>query len=683
MSRRQLSALVIGIASVCLASLSVPIDAVERAVTLSTVGFGIAFAALFPGFDHLAPRVAGPAVIVLAVAPLSMPWTALGLGALFVVGFSCFEPAGLARVVPALGLPIATAALRTGSMPDPPFLLAWLAATVVTVVLCAHAWPIEAGPALAPLGASAGDDGPRPVLFRPVRSVQALVAVAVLVPASVELAAVVDERLPAAVPLAQQGALDGPPLAPHPGLDGGLDAGQPISLSEEIVLRVDTDRPLYWRGTTYDQWDGRRWTSGAVSRPISWTGGGVTLPDVDDGVAPGEAAGIDGVEPDPELPAPVTVRQTFRLARAGLDVLPAAWRPVAVWTSAQDADLTDDGAIRLREPLGAGATWTVESEVVPATDDDLRRADPVGIDPDSALMRRYATEDAVPPAVAALAAELTAEAPTTLDKIRAIEEWMDDNLTYSREIATLDEGRDAVETLLFESKRGYCEQIGSALVVMLRSLGIPARLVVGFVPSEQDPLTGEWISRGSDAHAWAEVFFPGVGWRGFDPTAGVPPAPTGPPETERPTGPLLVAGGVLGGVAIGTAIAVVLRRVRRRGDRHRRDELADAIVARELLAAFDRAGRKVGLTWDETATVRRRGSDLVAAGVDSEPVTDAVNALEELWFRRAGVGPDDTGLATARRALAELDRAVTRRVQTGSEDRPVSEAGSSVRVGST
>ena len=70
-------------------------------------------------------------------------------------------------------------------------------------------------------------------------------------------------------------------------------------------------------------------------------------------------------------------------------------------------------------------------------------------------------------------------------------------------------------------REGWCEQISSSLVVMLRVLGIPAREATGFVPGDESRLTDEWVVRAKDAHAWAEVYFPGVGWQAFDPTAHV------------------------------------------------------------------------------------------------------------------------------------------------------------------
>ncbi|HEY3190526.1 MAG TPA: transglutaminase-like domain-containing protein, partial [Solirubrobacteraceae bacterium] len=81
---------------------------------------------------------------------------------------------------------------------------------------------------------------------------------------------------------------------------------------------------------------------------------------------------------------------------------------------------------------------------------------------------------------------------------------------------------DAVDQFLFVDRRGFCEQIATSLVVMLRSLGVPARLAVGYAPGHRNPFTGMWEVRADDAHAWAEVWFPGVGWQAFDPTASVP-----------------------------------------------------------------------------------------------------------------------------------------------------------------
>jgi protein-glutamine gamma-glutamyltransferase len=121
-----------------------------------------------------------------------------------------------------------------------------------------------------------------------------------------------------------------------------------------------------------------------------------------------------------------------------------------------------------------------------------------------------------------LAHRITAAAPTTYDKILAIERYLGTHTQYSLDIPRLPRGADAVDQYLFVDHRGFCEQIGTTLVVMLRELGIPARLAVGYTPGERNPFTGLYEVKASDAHAWAEVYFPGIGWQGFDPTAEVP-----------------------------------------------------------------------------------------------------------------------------------------------------------------
>jgi hypothetical protein len=81
-----------------------------------------------------------------------------------------------------------------------------------------------------------------------------------------------------------------------------------------------------------------------------------------------------------------------------------------------------------------------------------------------------------------------------------------------------------VDHFLFERRRGYCEQIASSMVVLLRAVGIPTRLVTGYGPGSRNAFTGYFDVRGSDAHAWVEVLYPFSGWTAYDPTFGVPAA---------------------------------------------------------------------------------------------------------------------------------------------------------------
>ena len=80
------------------------------------------------------------------------------------------------------------------------------------------------------------------------------------------------------------------------------------------------------------------------------------------------------------------------------------------------------------------------------------------------------------------------------------------------------QGEDPLANFLFVRRAGHCEYFASAMTVMLRAEGIPARYVTGFAPGEYNDVGGDYIIRESDAHAWVEVYFPGFGWITFDPT---------------------------------------------------------------------------------------------------------------------------------------------------------------------
>jgi hypothetical protein len=84
-------------------------------------------------------------------------------------------------------------------------------------------------------------------------------------------------------------------------------------------------------------------------------------------------------------------------------------------------------------------------------------------------------------------------------------------------------GSNPVDRFLFETRRGFCEHYASAFAVMMRSVGIPTRIVLGYQGGEINPLGGHMIVRQSDAHAWTEVWLEGLGWRRVDPTAAVAP----------------------------------------------------------------------------------------------------------------------------------------------------------------
>jgi len=197
----------------------------------------------------------------------------------------------------------------------------------------------------------------------------------------------------------------------------------------------------------------------------------------------------------------------------------AAPSPVAVETD-KELEAHPDGTATVYGGFGKGATYTVTSRSVPVTAALLRAAGRVAIP--ALVLNHFASPAPTTARVNTLARQITASAPTTYDKIRAIEAWLGAHVKYSLNAPPSRPNVDVVDDFLFRTRIGWCEQVASSLVVMARSVGIPARLATGFVPGHRDPLSGQFVVRERDAHAWAEIYFAGVGWQPFDPTASVP-----------------------------------------------------------------------------------------------------------------------------------------------------------------
>jgi hypothetical protein len=189
---------------------------------------------------------------------------------------------------------------------------------------------------------------------------------------------------------------------------------------------------------------------------------------------------------------------------------------------------------------------------------------------------------------------------------------------YDLDVAADPPGANALDRFLFETRRGFCEHIASAMAVLLRASGIPTRFVTGFGPGDRNPFTGYWEVRASDAHAWVEVLYPGAGWVPYDPTFGVPPAE--PSLAER-----LVAPEVLAAVARFFATAI-------------------PEPVRDAVRALGRTVVSVAESWP-----------LVVVAV-------ALGAVAAVLLRRPGVrrrrGPRPTGAA---RAFVELESAMAAR----------------------
>jgi transglutaminase-like putative cysteine protease len=214
-------------------------------------------------------------------------------------------------------------------------------------------------------------------------------------------------------------------------------------------------------------------------------------------------------------------RQTTELQDRGVSVRPDVSPDDAVIVSlAVDGKFPvydDISAVQALEPVGRGGQYTVVSLVSDAEDEALRTAPDIY---DTWLDRYFKLPATMPRRVRDLAWEIVSSARATnvYDQAKAIEKYLRDRYTYNTSIEQPPAGVDRADWFLFEGKEGYCEYYATSMVVMLRSLGVPARIATGYAPGTYDVAMQKYVVRESAAHAWVEVYFPGYGWIEFEPT---------------------------------------------------------------------------------------------------------------------------------------------------------------------
>ncbi len=177
-------------------------------------------------------------------------------------------------------------------------------------------------------------------------------------------------------------------------------------------------------------------------------------------------------------------------------------------------------AWRFKESTEENEAYRMTSLVSIATDDDLREA---STEYDNFLTDHYLQLPAsLPDRVRELADRLTEESDSPLDKALDIQEYLrGPEFTYSLDIEAPPVEADGVDWFLFDSKVGYSDYFSSSMAVMLRSVGVPARMAAGYAPGELNE-DGLRVIRDSDSHGWVQVYFPGYGWIDFEPTPNWP-----------------------------------------------------------------------------------------------------------------------------------------------------------------
>ena len=189
--------------------------------------------------------------------------------------------------------------------------------------------------------------------------------------------------------------------------------------------------------------------------------------------------------------------------------------------------------------LQEGMEYTTHALLLAPTVSMLRSAE--GSAPVWVTDRYLQTPPNLSQGIRALAQRLTAGRPTQYDKVSAVTDYLRSAIKYSPEIAPAPSGVDPIDWFLFTWKSGYCNYYATAEVLMLRSVGIPARMVVGYAQGQREP-DGRFTVRERDAHAWPQVYFSGIGWVDFEPTSSQdalvrPLGSTSSGETPPVTGP--------------------------------------------------------------------------------------------------------------------------------------------------
>ncbi len=294
-----------------------------------------------------------------------------------------------------------------------------------------------------------------------------------------------------------------------------------IQQSNAVVMHIQIDGDsmgrydLYWRGVALANFNGYGW-----SNP---RGEFVIQRDMENGFAIPWRQNTQ-FELRPEIG---TRREKLIHYRVLLEPIGTNVFFLAPWARRVHGDyrlLAGDpgGAVYDFDAQHAVSRYEAESDIASPTAAELRTAVPNHASP---VMADYLRLPPLDPRVPKLAAQLTEKATNDYDKAAAIETYLRTRFGYTLQLPK-SEVRDPIANFLFVRKQGHCEYFASAMAVMLRTVGIPSRVVNGFRTDEFNDLTANYVVRAKDAHSWVEAFFPGYGWYTFDPTpaggAGVP-----------------------------------------------------------------------------------------------------------------------------------------------------------------
>jgi protein-glutamine gamma-glutamyltransferase len=286
------------------------------------------------------------------------------------------------------------------------------------------------------------------------------------------------------------------------GVMGGVKLDPTLVMRVRVSERESINDHMYFRGAAFDRYTGQAWMNTLATHR--------SLPRADDGVftvSLNAQAGNHG---------PMVVQDVLIEA---LDTSVLFGVPFVKEFRANVQSMQGDGQGGFSVPYPSPTRFRYTATSIP---NRLTEADEkaVTLQYPQEILEYFLPLPPFSPRVAQLAHSVSEHARTVYGKIVAVQRHLLNNYRYSLDVGTR-VSATPVQDFLFARKTGYCEHYASAMVVMLRTLGIPARLVTGFLTGEWNNFGQYYIVRQQDAHAWVEVFFPESGWITFDPTPAI------------------------------------------------------------------------------------------------------------------------------------------------------------------
>lgn len=281
-----------------------------------------------------------------------------------------------------------------------------------------------------------------------------------------------------------------------------------IQQSGSVVMHIQIDGDdrgnfdLKWRGVALGNFDGRTWSNHHEQYllPERLDGRFVFLP---------ERA---RVQKQPYRP----IHYRVLMEPVGMNVFFLASQPESLEGNYRHLTSDDSGAVFNLDPEHPVNRYQATSDIAQPGAADLRTAD--GAYP-ADVISGYLTLPPIDRRIPLLAEQITASAGNNYDKALALENYLRTRFAYTLQLPRT-VPHDPLANFLFERRQGHCEYFASSMAVMLRTLGIPSRVVNGFRTGEFNDLTSQYVVRASNAHSWVEAYFPGYGWMAFDPTPG-------------------------------------------------------------------------------------------------------------------------------------------------------------------